>query len=76
MLMCFCRGRSTPAIRAIPSLLSAGSALTLLVFGVGADHAHHALAVDDFALVANLLYRCSYFHTVLTSRFSVLSKNI
>src|SRR5579864_1655282 len=42
-------------------------ALALLVFRVGADHAHHALAVDDLALVANLFYRCSDFHTVLSS---------
>ncbi len=30
--------------------------LTLLVLGVFADHAHHPTAVDDLALVANLLY--------------------
>jgi hypothetical protein len=32
------------------------SPLTLFVFRVLADHAHHALAVHDLALVANLLY--------------------
>src|ERR1700730_11634891 len=62
--MCFWRGRSTPAIRAIAvvSLLAPGLALALLVFRVDADHPHHAFAVDDLALVTNLFYRCSYFH--------------
>jgi hypothetical protein len=40
----------------------ASSALALFMFGVGADHAHYALAVNDLALVANLLYRRSHFH--------------
>jgi hypothetical protein len=31
-------------------------ALALLMLGVLADHTHHAAAVDDLALVANLLY--------------------
>jgi hypothetical protein len=31
-------------------------ALTLFVLGVFADDANHAAAVDDFALVTNLLY--------------------
>src|ERR1700730_530510 len=62
--MCFWRGRSTPAIRAIAvvSLLAPGLALALLVFRVDADHPHHAFAVDDLALITNLFYRCSYFH--------------
>jgi hypothetical protein len=30
--------------------------LSLFVFGVVADHPHHAFAVDDLALVANLFY--------------------
>jgi hypothetical protein len=38
------------------------SALTLLVFRVLANHPHHTLAVDDLALVADFLYRCSDFH--------------
>src|SRR3954469_848787 len=51
--ICFSRGRSTPAMRAIVS-----SALPLLVAGVGrADHAHHALAADHLALHADLLHR-------------------
>jgi hypothetical protein len=36
--------------------------LTLLVLRVGADHAHNAAAMDYFALVTNLFYRCSNFH--------------
>jgi hypothetical protein len=31
-------------------------ALSLFMFRVFADHTHHALAVHDLALVANLLY--------------------
>jgi hypothetical protein len=60
--MCFWRGRSTPAIRAIPYSSAAGSALALFVFRVNANHPHHTLAVDDLALVTNFLYRRSYFH--------------
>ena len=36
--------------------------LPLFMFRILADHAHHAFAVDDLALVTNLFYRCSYFH--------------
>src|SRR5437868_10547308 len=54
------RGRSTPAMRAMVLLCSLS--LTLFVLGINADHAHYALAVDDLALIANLLDRCSYFH--------------
>src|SRR6201987_448550 len=32
------------------------------MFRIYAHHPHHALAVDDLALVANFLYRCSYLH--------------
>jgi hypothetical protein len=39
-----------------------GLALTLLVLGIGANHAHHTAPVDHFALVANLFYRCPDFH--------------
>src|SRR5215211_2760226 len=47
------RGRSTPAIRAMPlSLL----ALPLLVPGVGADDHHDAPPPDDPAPVAHLLH--------------------
>ena len=28
-----------------------------------ADHSHHTAAMDDLALVTNLLYRCTYLHT-------------
>jgi hypothetical protein len=48
------------------------SALALFVFRNDADHPHYTLAVDDLALVANLFYGCSYFHTVLGSQFSVI----
>jgi hypothetical protein len=30
--------------------------LSLFVFGINADHSHHAFAMDDLALVAHLLY--------------------
>src|SRR5512144_667149 len=53
----FSAGRSTPAMRAIRVVLPVpGLALALLVAGVGgADDPHHALALDDLALVADLL---------------------
>jgi hypothetical protein len=37
-------------------------ALALLVFGVLADHTHHPTAVDDLALVTNLLNRRTNLH--------------
>src|SRR5579864_7152492 len=36
--------------------------LALFVFRVDADHAHHTFAVNDLALVANLLYGRPNFH--------------
>src|ERR1700688_2824971 len=45
--------------------------LALFMFRVNANHPHHTLAVDDLALVANLLYRCSNLHN--SSQFPVLS---
>src|SRR5450631_1369681 len=75
MLVRLLRGRSTPAMRAIELLESL--TLTLLVFGDYADHPHHTLAVDDLALVTNLLYRCSYFHNPAFSRLlSAFSKTL
>src|SRR6476646_4849239 len=62
MLVRLLRGRSTPAMRAIELLESL--TLTLLVLGDYANHPHHTLAVDDLALITNLLYRCSYFHKI------------
>src|SRR6266851_513439 len=62
------RGRSTPAIRAIVLLLP----LSLLVFRILANHPHHTLAVDDLALIANLLYRCPYFHKSVLGRSSLV----
>jgi hypothetical protein len=47
--------------------------LTLLVLGVLADHPHYSLAMDDLALVANLLNRCPDLHKpVLSSQLPVL----
>src|SRR5262245_26866097 len=46
----------TPAIRAI------GSALPLLVAGVGADHEHGSATADHLALLTHRLYGRSYFH--------------
>src|SRR6266478_5688688 len=43
-------------------LLESDLSLALLVLRVGANHAHHAAPVNHLALVANLLYRCPYFH--------------
>jgi hypothetical protein len=36
--------------------------LTLLVAGVGAEHAHDTLPLDDFALFANLFDARTNFH--------------
>src|SRR5215210_8340088 len=67
-------GRSTPTTRAISvqspkkqfgrisNLKFLKLPLALLVLGVGADHAHHALAVDDLAVVAHLLDRSPNLH--------------
>src|SRR5205823_13010143 len=43
--------------------------LALFVFRIGADHTHHAFAVDDFALITNFLYRCPDLH-----KFTSLSR--
>ncbi len=40
-------------------------ALALLVLCVLADHTNHPAAVDDLALHANLLYRCTDLHCLL-----------
>jgi hypothetical protein len=45
--------------------------LTLLVLRVFADDAHHTVAVDHLALIANLLYGGPYFHN--SFQFSVFS---
>src|SRR5580693_2865506 len=37
-------------------------ALALAMLGVRTDHAHYAAPMNDFALHADLLNRCSYFH--------------
>src|SRR5512137_636094 len=69
--MRFSAGRSTPEMRAIRSGLrfsaSPGLALTLFVAGVGgADDPHHALALHDLALVADLLHRRADLHDLFT----------
>jgi hypothetical protein len=51
-----------------------GLPLALFVFRDDADHPHDTFAVDDLALVANLLYGCSYFHN--SSQFPVLSSRL
>src|SRR5690606_37681272 len=38
------------------------SALTLLVPRIGADHANHAVALDDLAVAADLLDGSQYLH--------------
>jgi hypothetical protein len=38
------------------------SALTLLVTRISTDHAHNAVAPNDFAIAADPLYRCQHFH--------------
>src|SRR3970282_1818457 len=52
------RGRSTPAMRAMPFLL----ALPLLVLGVLADHAHDPSSAHDHALVTHLADRRPDLH--------------
>ena len=41
-------------------------ALTLLMARVSADHAHHALAANDAAVLANATNGTTYFHCVNT----------
>jgi hypothetical protein len=36
--------------------------LPLFVLRIGTDHSHHTTAVNNLALIANFLYRCSNFH--------------
>src|SRR5581483_8733615 len=54
-------GRSTPAMRAMWTLLS----LTLLVARVAADDPHAARAAHDLAVLAPYLDRWTHFHHVL-----------
>src|SRR6266571_9347223 len=57
-------GRSTPEMRAIiPPCLT----LPLLVLRVGADHPHHASAVDNLAIVTHFFYRRPDLHLILPS---------
>jgi hypothetical protein len=41
--------------------------LALLVLRVDANHAHHPAPVNDLALVADFLYRCTNFHLLRPS---------
>jgi hypothetical protein len=43
------------SVKTIEADIASELALTLFMLGVFADDANHAAAVDDFALVANLL---------------------
>jgi hypothetical protein len=47
--------------------------LSLLVFWVGANYAHHSLAMDHFALIANLFNGRTYFHWTLSISFIPVS---
>jgi len=51
-------------------LLRVSSSLTLAVFWVYANHANHAAPMDDFALHANFLDRCSNLHFTPFPSFS------
>src|SRR5688500_7542385 len=62
---CLRPGMSTPAMRAMLLYLFL-SALTLLVARVLAQHADHALAAHDLALVTNLLDARSNLHVVVS----------
>src|SRR6266568_1169425 len=72
--MRFSRGRSTPEIRAILDVLlvlprRGALALALLVARVGgANDPHDALALDDLALVTDLLDRSADLHDATASR--------
>src|SRR5690606_37465056 len=48
-----------------PLMIVKPSALALLVTLIRADHAHHTLAADDFAVTADLLYRSRNSHCIL-----------
>ena len=63
--MCFLPGISTPIILGIVFSLPFLT-LALLVARVGADHAHHALAADDAAVLANATNGTTYFHCGFT----------
>ena len=49
------------------------SPLSLFVLRILADDPDNTLALNDFALIANRLYRSSYFHSLLLSSFSAIS---
>jgi hypothetical protein len=43
-------------IKGFPAVVSPFSALSLLVTGLGADHADHSVTLDDFAFAADPLH--------------------
>ena len=49
------------------------SFLSLLVFWVGADYAHHTLAVNHLALITNLFDGRTYLHYTLSISFIPVS---
>jgi hypothetical protein len=49
-----------------------GLALTLLVLGIFAYYHDFSLALNDFALLANFLYRRSDFHCVIPPKIIAL----
>jgi hypothetical protein len=51
------------------------STLALLVTRIGTDHAHNALAPDDFAVAANFLDRSRNFHLILLKLCLIPSEN-
>jgi len=46
------------------------------MFWIDANHPHHAFAVNDFALVAHLLYRRPDFHVINPQSSSLLGTNL
>src|SRR6186997_2544512 len=80
MTACWWFGMLTPAIRAmvfyVLSVLGAAARLPLplLVAGFRADHAHHAMALDDLAVAAHLLDASQYLHVVLVQSVLLRAK--
>src|ERR1043166_5091018 len=64
----FWSGISTPIIRAMDKPL----ALPLFVAWIGTNHAHHTLALYNFAALTQSLYGWFYFHFV----FSYFCRNV
>jgi hypothetical protein len=41
--------------------------LSLFVFGIDTQNAHHSMTPNHLAFVTNFFHRCSYFHDVSRS---------